>query len=67
MDAQPITAVMAANGMLTRDQLAREISVEPRTLLAWERDGMPTVKQGKSVFYHVPSVVKWMLKRGTKK
>lgn len=62
-----ITNSLVQHGLLTRKQLASELGVKPATLLAWEDEGMPSIQQGKSVLYHIPTIIKWMLKHKQKR
>lgn len=48
--------------ILTEDDLARILEVEPRTIQAWRTEGRGPdyVKLGKSVFYRVADVRGWI-------
>lgn len=48
--------------MLTRLQLSRELGLDPQTLRLWERRGMPSIMEGKTVLYYVPNIIKWLLR-----
>jgi hypothetical protein len=52
-------------GLLTPEQLARQLNVKVRTLQQWhlERTGPPPTKVGRQVFYRVASVEKWLASR----
>ncbi len=55
---------LAKAGIVTREAVMAELGIlEDRTLRDWEREGMPYIKQGQQVLYHVPSVVKWLVRR----
>lgn len=47
---------------LTRDQLAAELRVTPRTIIRWQAaaDGLPHVQIGGRVLYRVASVKAWL-------
>lgn len=47
---------------LTRDQLAEELRVTPRTIIRWQStaDGLPHVQIGGRVLYRVASVKAWL-------
>jgi DNA-binding transcriptional regulator YiaG len=59
------TTAFATNGLLTRSQLLHELNITSDTLREWEKRKLPRVAQGKKLFYHVPTVIKWMLKNKT--
>lgn len=60
------TTAMAQRGILTREQLAEELNLSEQTIRNWERGGMPAIREGKTVLYHVPAVIKWLLRRKKK-
>ena len=66
-DVAPRTMALAQRGILTRVQLAVEIGVKPETLVVWEKDGMPSIAQGKTVLYAVDAVISWMKKKNRRK
>lgn len=60
-------STLANAGIITREALMAELSIKKDdTLREWEKDGLPYIKQGQQVMYHVPSVVKWLLRRQRK-
>jgi excisionase family DNA binding protein len=47
---------------LTRDELARELHITPRTLARWQAqpEGIPTVRVGGRTLFRVSSVRAWI-------
>lgn len=60
------TNTLARHGILTREQLAAELSLKDASLREWEKRGLPKIVEGKKVLYHVPTVVKWLLRNRPK-
>lgn len=54
-------------GILTRDQLASELGLKIATVAEWEKRGMPSIREGKTVFYAIDDVIAWMRKRSRKR
>lgn len=54
---------LARKGILTRDQLARELHMTQETVVEWERRGMPSIKEGRAVFYCIDDVIRWMKRK----
>jgi predicted DNA-binding transcriptional regulator AlpA len=52
-------------GFLRRDELARQISLSPRTIDRWQalREGPPRVHVGRTILYNVQSVREWLQSR----
>ncbi|WP_442577757.1 helix-turn-helix domain-containing protein [Mesorhizobium sp. ASY16-5R] len=52
------------DGYLTRDELAREMGLNPRTIIRYQNqpDGLPSTKFGKRVFFKRESVARWIEK-----
>lgn len=51
------------DGYIDRKQLAAELGVVERTLIAWERDkkGPPVTRVGRKVLYRRQAVAEWLL------
>jgi len=61
------TAAFAAHGLLTRGQLMVELGIKDDTLREWEQHRFPTIRRHKKHYYHVPTVIRWMLRNNNKK
>jgi phage terminase Nu1 subunit (DNA packaging protein) len=50
---------------LTRDQLAAELNVTPRTICRWQEmpDGIPHVQVGGRIYYRAASIKAWLESR----
>ena len=50
---------------MTRDELAAELRVTPRTIIRWQdqADGMPYVEMGGRVLYRRQSILAWIESR----
>lgn len=50
---------------LTRDELATELRVTPRTVIRWQNmvDGLPYVEIGGRVLYRRQSIIDWLKSR----
>lgn len=50
---------------LTRDQLAAELHVTPRTISRWQNapDGLPVVEMGGRVLFRRQSILSWLESR----
>jgi hypothetical protein len=51
-------------GLLTREQLAQQLDCSERTVIRYERAGMPFIAFGMLRRYHPPSVREWVLSKG---
>lgn len=62
-EASPVLA-----GYLTKEQLAQQLGISPRTLARWEllRQGPPRVALGRTVLYRVESVHQWLAAKETR-
>ena len=62
LDNAPAVATKLLEGYLSRDELAKEIRRSPRTIDRWHtmREGPPRVRMGRTIFYKVDSVRKWL-------
>ncbi len=50
--------------LLTREELAEKLKVEPITIKRWEEEGLPAYKKGsKFVRYDLEKVLAWIEKR----
>jgi excisionase family DNA binding protein len=56
-------------GLITPEQLAKQLNVTLRTVQRWEveRMGPPRVKIGRQIFYRVASVNSWLESRETRR
>lgn len=61
--AQPGLGLL--NGWLSRDELAKELRVSPKTIKRWdsERTGPPFTQIGMKKYYNRDSVRAWLLSR----
>jgi hypothetical protein len=50
-------------GLLTREQLAEQLNCSERTIIRYERAGMPFIAFGMLRRYHPPSVREWVLSK----
>lgn len=58
---------MANAGIVTRVALIAELGIkDEETVRVWEREGCPYIKQGNTIVYYVPDVVRWMRRRQRK-
>ena len=50
---------------LSREELAKQLNVSPRTILRWEvlRIGVPRICVGRKTWYSVQSLREWLLSR----
>lgn len=53
-------------GLLTRDQLAQQLGIVPRTVWAWERAGLPCIRVSRLRLYDPAAVRSWMTAIGTR-
>jgi hypothetical protein len=51
-------------GMVTRDQLEKELSCSRRTVIRFEAAGLPVLRIGKKRLYEVAKVREWLLNGG---
>ena len=54
---------------LTRDEIAAELGVSPRTIIRWQQmpDGLPYVTMGKRrILYNRQSTLDWLMRNETK-
>ena len=51
---------MASKKLMTRDEIAAELSVHVNTIDKWRKQGLPVVKQGKIVRFDVDDVIEWI-------
>lgn len=55
--------MLRKRGILTREELAIEFNIKVQTVNDWQRDGMPTIKQGMTVLYDLDEIIAWMRKQ----
>jgi hypothetical protein len=60
-DTGSVEEVLA--GLLTREQLAEQLDCSERTIIRYERAGMPFIAFGMIRRYNPPSVREWMLSK----
>lgn len=54
-------------GIYNREEIANILKLKPDTVAAWERRGMPVIREAKVVLYSLDDVLDWMKKRGKKR
>ena len=64
MDSIKTTQTLAAEGLITRAQLAAELSVSEQTIAIWEKTGLPVFRVGLQRLYDVKKVAAWIRKVG---
>lgn len=60
---QEAAGLLKLRGILNRKQLCEEMSVGPETIFVWEKKGMPTIREGRTILYDLDEVVEWMKRR----
>lgn len=58
------TTALAAEGLVTRAQLATELDITEQSILLWEKDGLPVLKVGKQRLYDIKKVAGWIRRVG---
>lgn len=46
--------------ILTRKELAEQLKVSPQTIMNWEKNGLPTIRQNQIVRYDLNDVREWL-------
>lgn len=64
MDQVNTTKALVAEGLLTRAQLAGELSVSEQTIAIWEKTGLPVLRIGFQRLYESKKVAAWIRKVG---
>jgi hypothetical protein len=61
--AQPIKGIPLGDEFVGESGILRIIPVSRRTLFSLREKGLPHVRLGKRVIFHVPSVREWLLRQ----
>lgn len=54
------TQALAAEGLITRAQIALELGISEQTIALWEKDGLPVLRVGMQRLYDAKKVVAWV-------
>ena len=46
--------------LITKEELAKKCKVHVNTIDSWRKNGMPEIKQGKSVRFDYADVISWL-------